>query len=70
MTKLSSFASNYQLGNRRRKAIQREEYLCRLCQVGERSENRRANALLDLAEEQDIDVDYGCRAGNCGACIA
>jgi len=24
--------------------------------------------ILDLAEEQDIDVDYGCRIGNCGAC--
>ena len=25
-------------------------------------------ALLDLAEENDIDLDYGCRSGSCGDC--
>lgn len=24
--------------------------------------------LLDLAEAHDIDLDYGCRSGNCGDC--
>lgn len=24
--------------------------------------------LLELAEENDVDIDYGCRTGNCGAC--
>ena len=24
--------------------------------------------LLDIAEEQDIDLDYGCRSGSCGLC--
>lgn len=26
-------------------------------------------SLLDLAEENDVDIDFGCRAGNCGTCI-
>ncbi|MBW1894516.1 MAG: hybrid-cluster NAD(P)-dependent oxidoreductase [Deltaproteobacteria bacterium] len=26
--------------------------------------------LLDIAEEQDIDLDYGCRSGSCGLCKA
>ena len=26
--------------------------------------------LLDLAEEQDIDIDYSCRSGSCGDCKA
>lgn len=26
--------------------------------------------LLDIAEEQDVDLDYGCRSGSCGACKA
>ena len=26
--------------------------------------------LLDIAEEQDIDMDYGCRSGSCGLCKA
>lgn len=26
--------------------------------------------LLDIAEEQDIDLDYGCRSGSCGVCKA
>ncbi len=26
--------------------------------------------LLDIAEELDIDLDYGCRSGNCGLCKA
>jgi len=26
--------------------------------------------LLDIAEELDIDLDYGCRSGNCGVCKA
>ena len=24
--------------------------------------------LLDLAEEYDVDIDYGCRSGSCGDC--
>ena len=26
--------------------------------------------LLDVAEENDVDLDYGCRSGNCGDCKA
>jgi uncharacterized protein len=26
-------------------------------------------SLLDFAEENDVDIDFGCRAGNCGTCI-
>lgn len=25
-------------------------------------------SILELAEENDLDLDYGCRAGNCTAC--
>ena len=28
-----------------------------------------AGAILDFAEDHDIDIDFGCRAGNCGTCI-
>ena len=28
-----------------------------------------ADSLLDFAEENDIDIDFGCRAGSCGSCI-
>lgn len=28
-----------------------------------------AGSLLDFAEENDIDIEFGCRAGNCGTCI-
>ncbi len=28
-----------------------------------------AGSLLDLAEENAIDIEFGCRAGNCGTCI-
>jgi len=28
-----------------------------------------AGSLLDLAEENDIDIEFGCRAGNCGTCV-
>ena len=31
--------------------------------------NPDAGAILDFAEENDIDIDFGCRAGNCGTCI-
>jgi len=26
-------------------------------------------SILDFAEENDVDIDFGCRAGNCGSCI-
>ena len=26
-------------------------------------------SLLDFAEENGVDIDFGCRAGNCGSCI-
>jgi ferredoxin-NADP reductase len=26
-------------------------------------------SILDFAEEHDIDIDFGCRAGNCGTCV-
>ena len=31
--------------------------------------NSSHDALLDVAEELDIEVDSGCRAGECGACV-
>jgi len=31
-------------------------------------DNRYAT-LLDFAESQDVSLDYGCRAGNCGQCL-
>jgi len=31
--------------------------------------NPEFGAILDFAEENDIDMDFGCRAGNCGTCI-
>jgi ferredoxin len=27
------------------------------------------DTLLDFAEENDIDLEFGCRAGNCGSCL-
>ncbi|GGF76575.1 oxidoreductase FAD/NAD(P)-binding domain-containing protein [Terasakiella brassicae] len=30
--------------------------------------DENSNSLLDFAEENDIDVESGCRAGGCGAC--
>jgi ferredoxin len=30
--------------------------------------NGDAGSLLDLAEDNDISIDSGCRAGNCGTC--
>lgn len=26
-------------------------------------------SILDFAEENDVEIDFGCRAGNCGTCI-
>ena len=26
-------------------------------------------SILELGEANEIDLDYGCRAGNCGSCI-
>jgi ferredoxin len=31
--------------------------------------NPDIGSILDFAEENDIDIDFGCRAGNCGTCI-
>ena len=31
--------------------------------------NPDADSLLDFAEENDIEIDFGCRAGSCGSCI-
>ena len=31
--------------------------------------NPEFGAILDFAEENDVDIDFGCRAGNCGTCI-
>jgi len=31
--------------------------------------NPDVGAILDFAEENDVDIDFGCRAGNCGTCI-
>ena len=31
--------------------------------------NSEADSILDFAEENDIAIDFGCRAGNCGTCI-
>ncbi len=28
-----------------------------------------AGSLLDFAEDNDIQIDSGCRAGNCGTCV-
>ncbi len=28
-----------------------------------------ADSILDFAEDNDIAIDFGCRAGNCGTCI-
>ena len=28
-----------------------------------------SDTLLDFAEENDIDIDFGCRTGNCGSCL-
>ena len=28
-----------------------------------------SGAILDFAEDNDVDIDFGCRAGNCGTCI-
>lgn len=31
--------------------------------------NADIGSILDFAEEHEIDIDFGCRAGNCGTCI-
>lgn len=31
--------------------------------------NSEMDGVLDLAEQMDVDVDSGCRAGDCGACV-
>ena len=28
-----------------------------------------SGSILDFAEEHDVDIEFGCRAGNCGTCI-
>jgi ferredoxin len=35
---------------------------------GKRARTSRTLPLLDLAEAHDIDINYACRIGNCGAC--
>jgi glycine betaine catabolism B len=37
-------------------------------QTGKTVRTNGAIPLLDLAEEHDIDVEYGCRSGSCGDC--
>jgi len=29
----------------------------------------QSDTLLDFAEEHDVDLEFGCRAGNCGSCL-
>ena len=31
--------------------------------------NSTEQSLLELAEENDIELEFGCRAGNCGSCV-
>ncbi len=31
--------------------------------------NSDCDSILDLAEQHDVSMDFGCRAGNCGTCI-
>ena len=31
--------------------------------------NPEVGGLLDFAEENDVTIDFGCRAGNCGTCL-
>ena len=31
--------------------------------------DRNKVLVVDLAEENGVDIDFGCRAGNCGTCI-
>jgi glycine betaine catabolism B len=35
---------------------------------GKKAMTDGAMPLLDLAEEHDLDIGYGCRAGSCGDC--
>ena len=37
-------------------------------QTGRTLRTNDQTPLLDLAEENDIDIDYGCRSGSCGDC--
>lgn len=47
---------------------QGEAFAVQFAQAGRTIRTNGTLPLLDLAEENDIDVEYGCRSGSCGDC--
>ena len=45
-----------------------ETYAITFAQSSVEVEGDTEMPLLDLAEENDVDLDYGCRSGSCGDC--